>query len=584
MTDDAIVVEGLEKSYGSVRALHGVDFAARTGSVLGLLGPNGAGKTTAVRILATLLEADAGTARVAGLDVKRDAAALRAQIGLAGQYAAVDENLTGFENLEMVGRLYHLGKAESKQRADELLERFELTDAAKRPAKTYSGGMRRRLDLAAALVARPPVLFLDEPTTGLDPRSRIGMWETIEARVAAGSTVLLTTQYLDEADRLADQIVVIDHGKVIAEGTCDELKAQIGGDRLDITLEDLGDVDAAIAALAEMCLDRATAEGLVVHAPVRPRHGVIPEAIRKLDAAGVGVDDIALHRPTLDDVFIALTGHRGRGHDGGARRGEGGRGRMSVSTTIEDTMVLAKRNLMRIPRQPDLLIAYTVQPVMFVLLFVYVFGGAIQTPGFDYVDFLMPGIIVQSIAFGGFVTALGLSEDVKKGLIDRFRSLPMSRAAVLNARTSSDILLNCLSLVVLFAVGFAAGFNFIDATVGEIVLGIVLCLYLGYAFSWIFALIGLYSSSPETANSIGFTLIFPLTFASSVFVPAESMPDGLRQFAEANPFTTISDAVRSLWLNTPANSDIWMSFIWCTALTAIFAPLAVNRYRKVTAT
>jgi ABC-2 type transport system permease protein len=256
----------------------------------------------------------------------------------------------------------------------------------------------------------------------------------------------------------------------------------------------------------------------------------------------------------------------------------------SLALSVSDTMVLARRNLARIPRQPDLLIAYTVQPVMFVLLFVYVFGGAIQTPGFDYVDFLMPGIIVQSIAFGGFVTALGLSEDVKKGLIDRFRSLPMSRAAVLNARTSSDILLNCLSLVVLFSVGFLAGFNFIDATVGEIVLGLVLCLFLGYAFSWIFALIGLYSSSPETANSIGFTLIFPLTFASSVFVPAESMPDGLRQFAEANPFTTISDAVRSLWLNTPANSDVWMAFIWCVVLTAIFAPLAVKRYRTVAAT
>jgi ABC-2 type transport system ATP-binding protein len=215
MTDDAIVVEGLEKSYGSVRALCSVDFSAPTGSVLGLLGPNGAGKTTAVRILATLLDPDGGTARVAGLDTVRDAAKLRAKIGLAGQYAAVDENLTGFENLEMVGRLYHMGKAEARARADELLEHFELTHAAKRPAKTYSGGMRRRLDLAAALVYRPPVLFLDEPTTGLDPRSRLGLWETIESRAAAGATVLLTTQYLDEADRLADQIVVVDHGTVI---------------------------------------------------------------------------------------------------------------------------------------------------------------------------------------------------------------------------------------------------------------------------------------------------------------------------------------------------------------------------------
>jgi ABC transporter DrrB family efflux protein len=195
----------------------------------------------------------------------------------------------------------------------------------------------------------------------------------------------------------------------------------------------------------------------------------------------------------------------------------------------------------------------------------------------------MPGIIVQSIAFGGFVTALGLSEDVQKGLIDRFRSLPMSRAAVLTGRTFSDVVLNCLSLVVLFAVGFAAGFNFINATVGEVALGIVLLLLLGYAFSWIFALVGLFSSSPETANSIGFTAIFPLTFASSIFVPAETMPDGLRQFAEANPFTTISDAVRSLWLDTPPNSDVWMAFVWCFVLIGVFAPLAVTRYRHVTA-
>jgi ABC-2 type transport system ATP-binding protein len=308
LAQPAVETTRLHKSYGSVEALRGVDLRVETGSVFGLLGPNGAGKTTAVRILTTLLLPDEGSARVAGFDVVRDASKVRAQIGLAGQYAAVDENLTGFENLEMVGRLYHLGRGPSRARARELLSSFDLADAGGRLVRTYSGGMRRRLDLAAALVARPPVLFLDEPTTGLDIRSRIGLWDAIEALVSEGTTVLLTTQYLDEADRLADRIAVIDQGLVIAEGTPDELKDQVGGERLDIHLCDSQRGEEAVAALASIASDRPFLEDGSVRVPVAQRRGTIAEAVRALDDAGIAIDDISVSVPTLDDVFLNLTG------------------------------------------------------------------------------------------------------------------------------------------------------------------------------------------------------------------------------------------------------------------------------------
>jgi ABC-2 type transport system ATP-binding protein len=309
VSEPAINVVGLVKSFGDVHALKGVDLQAAPGTVLGLLGPNGAGKTTAVRVMTTLLRPDAGSVRVAGLDVVHDAVKLRQRIGLAGQYAAVDENLTGMENLVMVGRLYGESRTAAKPRGQELLDRFDLVDASNRALKTYSGGMRRRLDLAAALVARPPVLFLDEPTTGLDPRSRVELWAMIEELVAEGTTVLLTTQHLDEADHLADSIVVIDHGLVIAEGTPDQLKDRAAGERLEVLLVDAAATTAAAQALRPMSDQPPAIADNTLSLTVRSRAGALMEAVRRLDDSGIAVEDIALRRPTLDDVFLSLTGH-----------------------------------------------------------------------------------------------------------------------------------------------------------------------------------------------------------------------------------------------------------------------------------
>lgn len=324
--DSAIVVEGLTKSFKAVHALRGIDFVARRGTVLGVLGPNGAGKTTAVRILTTLLRPDQGRAVIEGFDVAQHPDEVRRLIGLAGQSAAITEDLTGRENLEIVGRLYHLGRTRSRARATELLERFDLADAAKRKAKTYSGGMLRRLDLAASLVAHPAVLFLDEPTTGLDPRSRLGMWDVIRELVNDGTTLLLTTQYLEEADELADEIIVIDHGQIIASGTADELKNRVGGDVLEFSVVDRTRLDDAVGAIGGLAQSEPSVDR-VAHRVSLPVGGggseALVQAVRRLDAVSINTEGLALRRPSLDDVFLALTGHAAK--EEGQAAGEGGR-------------------------------------------------------------------------------------------------------------------------------------------------------------------------------------------------------------------------------------------------------------------
>jgi ABC-2 type transport system ATP-binding protein len=323
----AIVAEDLHKSFGKVRALAGVSLEVAPGTILGLLGPNGAGKTTAVRILTTLLRPDRGRAEVAGFDVVRDATTLRSVIGLAGQYAAVDENLTGRENLELVGLLYHVGKEEARRRAGELLERFGLAQAGHREVKTYSGGMRRRLDLAASLVGRPSVLFLDEPTTGLDPRGRLDLWEVIRELVSDGTTLLLTTQYMEEADQLAHRIVVIDHGRVIEEGTADELKDRVGGEVLELQAADRSMVAKAVGELVAIgsggpVVDNTS--GRITLPVGQSGTTILADVVRRMDAAGIALAHLSLRRPSLDDVFLAITGHAAE--DEPREDGDSGRG------------------------------------------------------------------------------------------------------------------------------------------------------------------------------------------------------------------------------------------------------------------
>jgi ABC transporter DrrB family efflux protein len=602
VTSPAVHVKGVVKRFGATTALAGVDLEVPEGMVFGLLGPNGAGKTTLVRILSTLLRPDSGEAELLGIDVADEPAKAREELALTGQFAAVDELLTGRENLEMFGRLFRLSREEARDRAAELLERFELMDAADRTAKTYSGGMRRRLDLASSMLTQPRVLFLDEPTTGLDPRSRNEIWDIVRHLRREGTTILLTTQYLEEADQLADQIAVIDHGRVIAKGTGNELKDRVGGHILEVELTDVQQRDEASAALLKIGCGQPEQDGrldrLTLPAP-RESLVLVEEAAAELRRAGIGVSELGLRGPTLDDVFLQLTGQPPSENGGGAQS------TVAVAelpvqhplrlwrptsislhdarTNIADIAVVTMRNLRHFWRQPDLLLFSTIQPIMFVVLFVYVFGGAVGKAlpaGVTYVDYLLPGIFVQSVTFRASQTAVGLSEDLRRGVIDRFRSMPMARSAVLLGRTTADLVRNVVIIGLMIFVGYLVGFRF-QAGVLPALGCVALVAAFGFALSWIFAFVSLVVRGAESAQTAGFVLLFPLVFASSVFVPVSSMPSWLQPFAKASPVTLTADAARTLALTGGVPSSLWESLAWVAGILAVFIPLSVWRYRRM---
>ena len=602
-TDYAVEARGLIKRYGTTTALGGIDLEVPTGTVTAVLGPNGAGKTTAVRILTTLTEADEGEAVVAGFDVRTQATEVRRRIGLAAQDATVDPLLTGRENLVMLGELHQLSRKDSTRRAVELLAEFALTEAADRVVSGYSGGMRRRLDLGATLVARPEVLFLDEPTTGLDPRARTDLWSVLDTLVDHGATLLLTTQYLEEAERLADDIIVVDHGKIIARGDARKLKRQVGGDHVQIIVVEPDQLDDATRILA-----RITGAQPTVDVGTRSVTAPTSQGVQALVIVASALTDAA--RGGRRSQPAPADARRGVPHAyrrGPRRRSHGG-DHMTITATAEpvvtapahhlhpprgmfhDTWVIARRGLVHMKRQPEQLSDATIQPIMFVLLFAYVFGGAIDVPGGgSYREFLMGGIFAQTIVFTAFGVALSLANDRKNQAVDRFRSLPIAKGAVLGGHAVANLLKSFLPIALMSLCGLAIGWRIRSGLI-DAVGGYALLIAFAFAMIWVGVLLGSLVATPEGVTGIAFTVLFPITFIASTFVPTSTMPGFLQTIAEWNPVTTLSDAVREQFgnPNTPAApGDPWSiahpmaySVIWIVAIVAVCAPLAVRAYQR----
>jgi ABC-2 type transport system ATP-binding protein len=588
----AIAATGIRKSFGKKIVLDGIDLSIRKGTIHAVLGPNGSGKTTLIKILSTLLKADEGQIILASCDVNKEPEKVREHISLIGQNASVDEELTGFENLFLIARLMGYKSSEARQRASQLLTAFDLSEASNRLVKKYSGGMRRRLDIAASIVKITEIIFLDEPTTGLDPRSRNSLWNVIRNLARKGSTILLTTQYLDEAEQLADKITVIDHGKVISEGTTNELKASVGNNLLHVHLDGLNaERYESVLANMEKIAGKFTHEQKKLSFPVTGQKHAI-QILEKLDQNEVPVAAFNLSRPDLNEVFLSLTGKPGREDNSDSmEKTEESVAEISANEILDHSLpekytgflgnkfMFGWRNLIKIKHIPEQFVDALITPVMFTFMFTYIFGGALAGSVTNYLQFLIPGILVQTLTFNSMYAGININNDISKGIFDRFRSMPIWLPAPLSGIFIGDFIRHLVSGTLVFVFGIILGFR-PDAGIGSIAVSFAIMVFFALSLSWFFIIMGLTMRSVSAVMSFGWIILMPLVFMSNIFADPATMPGWLQSFISWNPLAWQVDAVRGL-LSGNSSWPVILKAIGASALlTAILFPITVWIYKK----
>jgi ABC-2 type transport system ATP-binding protein len=591
----AIEASGIEKSFGKKKVLNGINLKIKKGSIHAILGPNGSGKTTLIKILSTLLKANNGQIKVGGYDTVEHPHKVRESISLTGQNASVDEELTGFENLYLFARLLRYPTIEAKDRANELLLAFDLKESGNRLVKTYSGGMRRRLDIAASIVRVSEILFLDEPTTGLDPRSRNNLWTVIRSLAQKGTTILLTTQYLEEAEQLADKITVIDEGKVISEGTSDELKASIGNNMLHVHLNGVDPVllDTVLGNMTGV-VAQVEKDQKKITFPVSGQKQAI-SILGELQNNNIEITAFNLSRPDLNEVFLSLTGRGKENHDGqelnSDEASEVPLTALPLMQVLEHTtpnrrsgllgnkFMFGWRNLIKIKHIPEQFMDVLITPIMFTFTFTFLFGGALAGSTQAYLQFFIPGILVQTFTFNAMYAGININNDLSKGIFDRFRSMPIWLPAPLSGIFIGDFFRHIISGSLVLVFGFILGFR-TEAGIPALAFSFLIMIFFAMSVSWVFIIMGLTMRSASAVMSFGWLILMPLVFMSNIFTDPVTMPKWLQTFISYNPLAWQVDAVRGLLSGTASGKAIFAALGASVGISAVLFPITIWIYKK----